>query len=556
MSEEQFNRVIDTDPDFGFDKVNGQALYACAMLSVPEGTAAASAPQPPTDSALLAYTNPGSAAPGEADPVDTSLAFKLHSRPGAPRVILLDFDGHVTSGTAWNSGRAAQIVTPAYDTDGNPSAFSAVELTNIINIWRAVAEDFSAFDVDVTTEDNGVVLYDRGTRCVIGGSSKDWLGGDYGGIAYVGVFGRLEYMPAFVFPKQLGNGYTKYVAEAISHEVGHNLGLNHDGLTTGEAYYTGAGNWAPIMGVGYYKDITQWSKGEYPNANNLEDDLGIMTNPRRVLVKSRQYLAYRPDDHANSAAAASPLVGTPSATDAAVSTAAAAGVIERTGDADWLAFEAGAGALALTVAVTPAGPNGAARASVDLSAALYANTAAGPALLTSWDAAGALLSGAQDGAQLPAAGKYYLVVSGTGDGDLATGYSSYGSLGQYKVSLSYPTFVPPPVDPAALVKVVLVSSRAVYSRRKWSISATFQFTNSNGAAISGVSATLDRSWSGDLVASQSSSTTLPDNGQMTVTSPSSTATSGTATLTLTAVTIPGYTWSPADSTITTTVSWP
>ena len=28
-------------------------------------------------------------------------------------------------------------------------------------------------------------------------------------------------------------------------------------------YYKGHGGWAPIMGVGYYKAVVQWSKGEY-----------------------------------------------------------------------------------------------------------------------------------------------------------------------------------------------------------------------------------------------------------------------------------------------------
>ena len=47
-------------------------------------------------------------------------------RPGATRVIFLDFDGNMTTGTLWNSnfngGNA--VVTPPYDTDGNPSSFS------------------------------------------------------------------------------------------------------------------------------------------------------------------------------------------------------------------------------------------------------------------------------------------------------------------------------------------------------------------------------------------------------------------------------------------------
>ncbi len=55
--------------------------------------------------------------------------------------------------------------------------------------------------------------------------------------------------------QSIGNGNEKYTAEAISHEVGHTLGLSHDGrITPSEGYYAGHGSgdtgWAPIMGVG------------------------------------------------------------------------------------------------------------------------------------------------------------------------------------------------------------------------------------------------------------------------------------------------------------------
>jgi hypothetical protein len=48
-----------------------------------------------------------------------------------------------------------------------------------------------------------------------------------GGVAYLGVAGMTSkyYQPALVFPAQLGNGAPKFVAEAASHELGHNLGL-------------------------------------------------------------------------------------------------------------------------------------------------------------------------------------------------------------------------------------------------------------------------------------------------------------------------------------------
>jgi hypothetical protein len=44
---------------------------------------------------------------------------------------------------------------PPFDTDGKPASFSADEQARIISIWRAVSEDYAAFDMDVTTENPG-----------------------------------------------------------------------------------------------------------------------------------------------------------------------------------------------------------------------------------------------------------------------------------------------------------------------------------------------------------------------------------------------------------------
>ena len=136
------------DHDIGFDKKSQRLIYACEGMAVPDGT---TPPAPASANGALpaaAGAVAGTAAPGAADPVDLTLAFKLHSRPGAPRRLVLDFDGYVTTGTAWNSlSGNATIVTPPYDLDGSPSTFNDDERRNIIAIWRAVAEDYAAFDV-------------------------------------------------------------------------------------------------------------------------------------------------------------------------------------------------------------------------------------------------------------------------------------------------------------------------------------------------------------------------------------------------------------------------
>lgn len=357
--------------------------------------------------------------------------FLLNSRPGAQRTIYLDFNGHLATGTAWNNAYGLSAIdAPAFDLDGNPASFSAAELNAIQYIWQRVAEDYAAFDVNVTTQEPPADALSRtsstdqtfGTRTVI---TADWTVNTAspcgcGGFAYVGVFDDTTefYKPAYVFYNRLG-GNEKYIAEAISHEVGHNLGLSHDGTTTGTAYYTGHGSgatgWAPIMGVGYYKELVQWSKGEYPNANNTEDDIA------RIQMFGAPLHA---DDHGDNFATATPLTAV---TNAGVTSLSSGGVNGARADVDMFSFSSGPGTITLNLSPATRSPN------LDISAELY-------------DANGALLATANPLDALnasivvnsPNGGAYFLKIDGVGKGDLATGYSDYGSLGQYNINGSVP----------------------------------------------------------------------------------------------------------------------
>jgi hypothetical protein len=288
-----------------------------------------------TEPSVLAAT------PAASAPYPYAQTFALHSDPGSQHVIYLDFRGATISGTAWNS--SGSFVAPPFDTDGAPASFSSAEQDVIQSVWQRVAEDYAPFDVDVTTADPGPAAITRssasdqsyGTRLLVTDAKGPGSDCGCGGIAYVGVFDSSYshdyYQPAFVFYPGVYDA--KSIGEAAAHEVGHTLGLSHDG-TQSVGYYGGQGAWAPIMGVGYDRPISQWSRGEYSGANNTEDDLAIIASHGAPV---------RPDDHGNGAAAATPLSGS------------ATGIIERSSDTDWFGFTSGGGATTVAVAPAPGG---------------------------------------------------------------------------------------------------------------------------------------------------------------------------------------------------------
>ncbi len=363
--------------------------------------------------------------------------FALHSRLGSSRTIYLDFDGYVVAtGTGW-SASYGNFTAPGYSIDSDP-AFNATERANIANIWLRVAEDYAPFDVDVTTALPTPDAITRsnaadtayGTRvAIVNGTNPIYDACSCGGIAYLNAFDTTTshsyFQPAFVFTEGTDT-IPKNVAEAATHEVGHTLALNHDGDPT-RTYYPGQGLWAPIMGSGYYKPLTQWSKGEYTGANNTEDDTAIInTNGTPLLA----------DD-----------VGDSRATATAISPGTVSKVIGSAADTDWFSFTA-SGVTSLTVTPQSVSPN--LDASITLLNSIGEIVTNDPAsVFSSFDVATGL-----DGkvARVLSPGTYYAKVDGVGSGTpTGTGYSDYGSLGRYDLTLttngptlSLPAATPPP----------------------------------------------------------------------------------------------------------------
>jgi hypothetical protein len=359
-----------------------------------------------------------------AAPVVTDIpltdAFALHSRPGSTKVIYLDFDGQTMTNTAWSP--YVPLVVPAYSIDGSPS-FSSTERQNIIDAWSAVAEDYSMFDVDVTTEDPGQAAIDRtsysddyfGVRVLI--TDENNAVADIAcptgcqGVAYLGTFDYVDpygdwewYSPAFVFSRSSFSG--KILSDVISHEVGHNLGLSHDGQGS-DPYYLGRSGWAPIMGAGYNQPLVQWSNGDYSKkATNREDDFAVMRSYGLSLVA---------DDFGNT---------TSTATTVSLNTSTS-GTIHSRSDVDY--FRVVPAATSVDIAVTLPAYSANLDCSITVLNSLNQTVAsANPSGLTA-----SLTMSVTPGAT------YYIKVDGVGYGKASsTGYSDYGSVGEYRLSVS------------------------------------------------------------------------------------------------------------------------
>jgi hypothetical protein len=365
----------------------------------------------------------------------------LSSRPAAPAKLYLDFDGNTTA--TW--GDMAPGTTPAYDSDGDATTFSDAELASIREIHARVAEKYSPFNIDVTTVNPGTMANRVGASVVFGGAGA-WLGGQAGGVAYVGGFYNSAPNSSFVFTKNLANGYAKYAAEAAAHESGHLFGLDHqsawtNGVLTSEYAPADANGNGPIMGSSYTSKRGLWWYGTPSSSGTvMQDDLAVLAN-------SYNNFGYRADDFGNDLATASALTLTNAGT-----TAAAAGVITRTGDLDVFSFTAGAGAVSFTTDPAAVG------AMLDLK-------------LTLRDASGAVLASADSAAlgetvtaTLTANGTYYLTVASHG---------GYGDVGQYAVRGTVtPAVVAPSAPLAAPTGLTAVPASATAVDLKWTDATT------------------------------------------------------------------------------------
>lgn len=328
---------------------------------------------------------------------------QLSSNSSATAKLYLDFDGDFQS--TW--GSYSNVTTPAYDTDGDATSFSAGELSAMQDIWARVAEDYAPFNIDVTTINPGTLTDKVVAKIAIGGTGS-WYASGTGGVAYVNGFSSSSPNTGFVFEDNLGNGYAKYVADACAHEAGHLFGLRHQSLYSGttktQEYYSGNSSWAPIMGNSYSATRSTWHNGTNTvSSTTFQDDIAVIAN-------STNGFGLKADDFGSTIATASqlPVSGT---------SVNFAGLLGYHTDQDVWQFTTSGGNVSFTLNV----------------AALGANL---DSILEIRDSSGNLVSSANSSSSLNSSisttlgsGTFYVIARSDG---------SYGNMGQYTLTGTLP----------------------------------------------------------------------------------------------------------------------
>jgi hypothetical protein len=466
----------------------------------------------------------------------------LNSRPAITnKVIYLDFDGQVVSGTSWNNGNTVN------------AAASTISNANKILVWKRITEDYMPFDVNLTTEESrfNSAPANKRIRVVITPTSS-WYGNGAGGVAYVGSFtwGGTPGTPCWVFENMLSYN-PKSIAEAAAHEIGHTLTLRHqstyDAACNKTNEYnpglggTGITSWAPIMGVGYSRNVTVWHNGKSATAcNTIQYDHGSSG----IGITASGYLSFMPDD-----------VGDNFSTAKFINLNALntldSGLITTPADLDVFRFNICQNRY-VTVDVKPwaLDTNAYGGANLDVRLHLYD---AGTNNLIAVDTNLTRLYG-RVGVNLTP-GSYYFTI----DGGRSSNYSDYGSLGRYYVNVkaTNPPTIAGAILPSAPLcegqsSVLTASSTASSSSWQWTITGT---SGSNQYATQNpiVSFNTAGVYTLELLTSNASATSCPFTGTLLVAATPTMSVTGTntslcapASTSLFATGAQTYTWLPGN----------
>ena len=220
------------------------------------------------------------------------------------------------------------------------------EMDAIQIIWQRVAEDYAPFDVNVTTQDPGFPRSTgrpQATRSTGPGPSSPTPPTPRSAASRwsrlprrLRLLGALHtyYQPAWCFSGAVRH---QAIAECVSHEVGHNLGLDHDGQCPATALLHRPRAVGARHGGGLLRAGPQFSKGEYADATNTEDDFAVMAS---------HGVMPRTDDHTNVDHTATVLIGL------------ATGIVSSSADYDLFSFTVSStGSVTFVAGPAPVSPN-------------------------------------------------------------------------------------------------------------------------------------------------------------------------------------------------------
>lgn len=306
---------------------------------------------------------------------------KLQSLPGAEKVWYIDITDVMDGSTPIGQTRE-----------------------DVWKTWQSLAATLSAYDVNVTTDAD---IY-AATEVTNSGVAKMHDIDEGSSSCGLNVFGSRSACNVHRYR----NGYA--TGRILAHEVGHGVGMRHDGGENGGEYFNGFSEfqWTPLMGNVWPGDrwenaLYQWSKGEYATATQKEDDFANIA----------EHFEYREDDIPS----VSPLriQGT------SVALASNWGQIGRNTDTDSFSFKVGAAGGHATLKIDRIEYLGGAMLDVDASIVGASNM-----VMAQHNAKAA--RHAELDVPLPA-GDYTLVIKGGAEGDLMEGFTNYSSVGFYGI---------------------------------------------------------------------------------------------------------------------------